>query len=302
MKKRNNQGVLQLMRKNWQSYALMTPFLILFSIFTIIPVLIAIVLSFTQFNIFTMPEFVGWDNYVRMILDDDVFLIAIKNTFIFAVVTGPISFILCFFFAWIINDYPKPIRSFLTVLFYAPVLSGQVYTIWKFVFSADAYGLLNGFLMKFGFINEPIGWFNDADYVLPLCIFVQLWLSFGTGFLTFIAGLQGVDGGLYEAGYIDGISNRFQEMWYITLPCMKSQLLFAAIMQIVSSFSVSAVPEALAGFPSVSYSAETIVTHIKDYGNVRYEMGYACALATTLFLFMVVTKSLITKVLNRVGR
>ncbi len=302
MKKPNTNETFKEMRKSWQSYALMAPFFLLFSLFTLIPVLIAIILSFTQFNIFTVPDFVGWDNYIRMILDDDIFLIAIKNTFIFAVVTGPISFILCFFFAWIINDYSKPIRSILTVLFYAPVLSGQVYTIWKFVFSADAYGLLNGFLMKFGFINEPIGWFNDADYVLPLVIFVQLWLSFGTGFLTFIAGLQGVDGGLYEAGSIDGISNRFQEMWYITLPCMKSQLLFAAIMQIVSSFSVSAVPEALAGFPSVSYSAETIVTHIKDYGNIRYEMGYACALATALFIFMVITKSLITKVLNRVGK
>ncbi len=302
MKKISTKYTLREMRKSWQSYALMTPFFILFSLFTLIPVAIAIILSFTQFNIFTTPEFVGWDNYIRMVLDDDIFLIAIKNTAIFAVVTGPISFILCFFFAWIINDYPKPIRSFLTVLFYAPVLSGQVFTIWKFVFSADAYGLLNGFLMKFGFISEPIGWFNDADYVLPLVIFVQLWLSFGTGFLTFIAGLQGVDGGLYEAGYIDGISNRFQEMWYITLPCMKSQLLFAAIMQIVSSFSVSSVPESLAGFPSVSYSAETIVTHIKDYGNIRYEMGYACALASTLFIFMVITKSLITKVLNRVGR
>ena len=293
---------LQTIKKYRNSYLMVAPYLILFFVFTIIPVIAAVALSFTSFNMMSVPKFVGWDNYIRMVLDDDIFLIAIKNTAIFAVVTGPISFILCFFFAWIINDYPKPIRSFLTVLFYAPVLSGQVFTIWKFVFSADAYGLLNGFLMKFGFISEPIGWFNDADYVLPLVIFVQLWLSFGTGFLTFIAGLQGVDGGLYEAGYIDGISNRFQEMWYITLPCMKSQLLFAAIMQIVSSFSVSSVPESLAGFPSVSYSAETIVTHIKDYGNIRYEMGYACALASTLFIFMVITKSVITKVLNRVGR
>lgn len=288
-------------KKNWQSYVLILPFLALFAVFTIIPVIISIILSFTQFNIFSLPEFVGWDNYVRMILDDDIFLIALKNTFIFAIITGPISFIICFFFAWLINDYSKGIRSFVTVFFYAPVLSGQAYTIWKFIFSADSYGILNGFLMKFGIISEPIGWLTDSDYILPVVIFVQLWLSFGTGFLTFIAGLQGVDSGLYEAGSIDGIKNRFQEMWYITLPSMKSQLLFAAIMQIVTSFSVADVSIRLAGFPSASYSAETIVTHIMDYGMVRYEMGYACALASVLFLFMVVTKNAVTKFLNKVG-
>ena len=298
---KNSGDTFKEMKKNWQSYALMAPFFVLFAIFTLVPVVIAIVLSFTQFNIFSAPVFVGWDNYVRMLLDDDIFLISIKNTFIFAIITGPISYVLCFFFAWLINDYSKPIRSFLTVLFYAPVLSGQAYTIWTFVFSSDAYGFLNGILMRFGFIREPIGWLTDSTYVLYVVIFVQLWLSFGTGFLTFIAGLQGVDSGLYEAGSIDGISNRFQEMWFITLPSMKSQLLFAAVMQIVSSFSVADVSIRLAGFPSPSYSAETVVTHIMDYGTVRYEMGYACALASVLFLFMVLTRNLVTKVLNRVG-
>ena len=302
MKKSGEYSTVREIRKNWQNYALMAPFLLLFFCFTVLPVLGAIFMSFTQFNIFTPPKIVGWDNYIRMFLDDDIFLIAIKNTIVFVVITGPLSFMLCFFFAWLINEYSKGVRSVITTLFYAPVLSGQAFTIWLFVFSPDSYGIINGFLMRFGILREPVGWLIDQKYVLAIVVFVQLWLSLGTGFLAFIAGLQGVDRGLYEAGLIDGVKNRFQEMWYITLPAMKSQLLFAAVMQIVTSFSVAEVSIRLAGFPSASYSAETIVTHIMDYGVVRYEMGYACALATALFVLMLAAKSGVTALLNRMGK
>jgi len=302
LKKSGEYSTVREIRKNWQNYALMAPFLLLFFCFTVLPVLGAIFMSFTQFNIFTPPKIVGWDNYIRMFLDDDIFLIAIKNTIVFVVITGPLSFMLCFFFAWLINEYSKGVRSVITTLFYAPVLSGQAFTIWLFVFSPDSYGIINGFLMRFGILREPVGWLIDQKYVLAIVVFVQLWLSLGTGFLAFIAGLQGVDRGLYEAGLIDGVKNRFQEMWYITLPAMKSQLLFAAVMQIVTSFSVAEVSIRLAGFPSASYSAETIVTHIMDYGVVRYEMGYACALATALFVLMLAAKSGVTALLNRMGK
>ena len=295
-------GLFHRVARNWQNYALMAPFLIVFFMFTLLPVLISIIFSFTYFNILTPPRFVGWNNYLRMLVDDDVFLIALKNTALFAVVTGPISYLLCFFFAWLINDLGKNLRAVVTTIFYAPVLSGQAYTIWLFVFSSDSYGIANGFLMKFGFIKEPIGWLTDPQYILGIVIAVQLWLSLGTGFLAFIAGLQGVDRTLFEAGMIDGIRNRFQEVWYITLPCMKPQLLFGAVMQIVTSFSVADVSIRLAGFPSTQYAAETVVTHIMDIGMIRYEMGYACALAVFLFLLMVLTKMLVTAVINRLGR
>ncbi len=289
-------------RKNWQNYVLMAPYLLLFFLFTLLPVLIAIVVSFTDYDLLTKPEFAGFDNYIRMLLDDDINLIAVKNTLIFALVTGPVSYLLCFFFAWLINDLTPWLRAVVTALFYAPVLSGQAYTVWRFIFSSDSYGILNGFLMRFGLIREPIGWLTDATYTLGVVIAVQLWLSLGTGFLAFIAGLQSVDRSLYEAGVIDGVHNRFQEVWFITLPTMKPQLLFGAVMQIVTSFSVADVSVQLAGFPSTEYSAETAVTHIMDYGLVRYEMGYACALATVLFLAMLLSNRLVTAALNRVGR
>ena len=294
-------GTLKEIRKNWQNYALMAPFLILFALFTLIPIIYSVVISFTNFNIFTTPNFVGWDNYLRMFFDDDVFIIAIRNTLIFALITGPVSYVLCFVFAWLINELRPKLRALVTLIFYAPVLSGTAFTVWSFIFSSDQYGLLNGYLMELGILREPVGWLTDPAYILFVVIFVQLWMSLGTGFLSFIAGLQGVDRTLYEAGLVDGVHNRFQELWYITLPVMKPQLLFGAVMQIVSSFSVADVSVRLAGFPSTQYAAETLVTHIMDYGTVRFEMGYACALACFLFALMYLANKLVTFALGRVG-
>lgn len=294
-------GTLKEIRKNWQNYALMAPFLILFALFTLIPIVYSVVISFTNFNIFTPPTFVGWDNYLRMFFDDDVFIIAIRNTLIFALITGPVSYVLCFVFAWLINELRPKLRALVTLIFYAPVLSGTAFTVWNFIFSSDQYGLLNGYLMELGILREPMGWLTDPAYILFVVIFVQLWMSLGTGFLSFIAGLQGVDRTLYEAGLVDGVHNRFQELWYITLPVMKPQLLFGAVMQIVSSFSVADVSVRLAGFPSTQYAAETLVTHIMDYGTVRFEMGYACALACFLFALMYLANKLVTFALGRVG-
>lgn len=294
-------GMLREIRKNWQNYALMAPFLILFALFTLIPIIYSVVISFTNFNSFTTPTFVGWDNYLRMFFDDDVFIIAIRNTLIFALITGPVSYALCFVFAWLINELRPKVRAVVTLIFYAPVLSGTAFTVWSFIFSSDQYGLLNGYLMELGILREPMGWLTDPAYILFVVIFVQLWMSLGTGFLSFIAGLQGVDRTLYEAGLVDGVHNRFQELWYITLPVMKPQLLFGAVMQIVSSFSVADVSVRLAGFPSTQYAAETLVTHIMDYGTVRFEMGYACALACFLFALMYLANKLVTFALGRVG-
>ncbi len=293
--------VLTEFRRNWQNYALMAPFLILFFLFTLLPLIVSVCLSFSDFDAFSTPNFVLWENYLRMFLDDDVFIIALRNTLIFAVVTGPVSYLLCFFLAWLINDCAPKLRAVLTLVFYAPVLSGTTYTIWTFIFSADSYGLINGFLMKFGLIQEPVGWLTDTAYILTVVIIVQLWLSLGTGFLAFIAGLQTVDPSLYEAGLMDGIHNRFQEVWYITIPAMRSQLLFGAVMQIVTSFSVGDVSIRLAGFPSTQYAAETILTHIMDYGTVRFEMGYACALACFLFVMMYIANKIVTRAINRIG-
>lgn len=279
------------------SYFMIAPFLIAFFIFTVIPVVAAIVLSFTDFNMLQTPNFVGFDNYKTLFLNDDVFIIAIRNTMIMAFITGPVGYIACFIFAWFINELPNKVRSVMTLIFYAPSISGSVYVIWTYILSSDRYGLLNGILMKLGFIDSPILWLADTDYMLVCCIIVQLWLSLGTSFLSFLAGFKTVDTTLYEAGAIDGVHNRFQEIWFLTLPQMKPQLLFGAVMQISSSFAVGAVPAALCGNPSVDYATHTIINHIDDYGGVRYELGYACAISTVLLMVMLIVNKVINKVL-----
>ena len=287
--------------KSRHAYVLMAPFMLFFAVFTLLPVLISIVIGFTDFNMIEVKNFVGFNNYVRMFLSDRIFLIALRNTLVFAFITGPISYFLCFFLAWLINELGPKMRAVATVAFYAPVLSGQAYTIWLYIFSNDSYGFINSALMQLGLIHEPIEWLLDPSYTLGVVIVVQLWLSLGTSFLAFIAGLQNVDNSLYEAGAIDGISNRLQQLWYITVPSMIPQMIFGAVMQIITSFAVSDVSVRIAGFPSTGYSAETIVTHIMDYGLIRSEMGYACAMASILFLIMYITNKAVTAAPSRRG-
>lgn len=287
--------------KDWETrsaYAMLAPFLILFSIFTILPILCSIYFSFTSFDMLQSPKWVGFSNYVRLMLDDKIFLKVLKNTMVFAFITGPLSYVLSFLLAWMINEYRPVVRSIWTLIFYAPSLAGSIFYVWTIIFSGDYYGYMNGWLMKLSIIKEPIDWVGNTDYVLKVVLIVQIWLSFGAGFLSFIAGLQGIDKSLYEAGRIDGIKNRWQELWYITVPSMKPQLLFGAVMQIASSFGVSEVVKQVAGFPSRGYAADTIGTYIIDYGTVRFEMGYACTLSVVLFVIMLLMNKIITKLLK----
>ncbi len=296
------QWTLKEMKRNYVGYLMLAPFYIIFLTFTILPVVLSIFLGFTTFNMLEPPEFVGLDNYIRLFLDDDIFLIAVKNTFIFAAITGPVSYLLSFLVAWFINELPPKIRAIVTLVFYAPSISGQVYTIWGTLFSGDSYGWVNGWLLELGFITEPIQFFKNAEYVMPLCIIVALWTSLGTAFLSFIAGLQTVDKSLYEAAAVDGIRNRWQELWYITLPVMKPQLMFGAVMAITGSFGFGGIVTALCGFPSVDYAAHTIMHHLEDYGGQRFEVGYSSAIATILFFMMVGANALVKKLLSKVGQ
>ena len=290
-----------LVKRNKTAYFMIAPFMILFFIFTIIPVVLSLVLSFTSFNMLQWPKFVFMDNYITLFLDDDLFITALKNTLIFAAVTGPTSYIISFAVAWFINELPPKIRAIVTLIFYAPSIAGNVYLIWLTIFSSDSYGLMNGFLLEMGIIDSPILWFQNVKYVMPLCIAVALWTSLGTAFLSFIAGLQGINKSLFEAGAIDGIKNRWQELWYITLPSMKPQLMFGAILSITGSFGFGGIVTALAGNPSVDYVAYTLTHHLEEYQNNRWEVGYASAISFLLFLMMIGMNVVITKLISKLG-
>ncbi|MBR2010840.1 MAG: sugar ABC transporter permease [Clostridia bacterium] len=290
------------MKRNKVAYAMIAPYMLIFTLFTVVPVALSMVISLTNFNLLEVPDVVWLDNYIRLFLDDDIFILACKNTLIFAMIVGPVSYLMSLMVAWFINELPPKIRALVTLVFYAPSISGQVYLIWGTLFSGDSYGWVNGILLDLGIITKEIQWFQNASYVMPLCIVVALWTSLGTSFLSFIAGLQGIDRSMYEAGAVDGVRNRWQELWYITLPSMKPQLMFGAVMAITSSFGFGGVVTALCGFPSVDYAAHTIMHHLDDYGSQRFEVGYSSAIAVVLFAVMIGANMLVKKVLSKVGQ
>jgi multiple sugar transport system permease protein len=277
----------------------LTPFTLLFICFTVLPILSSIGLSFTYFNMLETPVFVGLDNYIRMFFDDDVFLISLRNTAIFAIITGPISYILSFMVAWLINEFNRVLRAILTLIFYLPSLAGNVYFVWTYIFSGDSYGFINNLLIRLGIISDPILWLTDTKYMMGVVIIVIMWLSMGAGFLAFVAGLQTMDKTLYEAAAVDGIKNRFAELWYVTLPQMIPQLLFGAVMTISTSFAVGYECMNLTGFPSTDYATHTLVLHILDFGGVRFEMGYASAIAVFLFALMLLLWRIVNKTLSK---
>ncbi len=284
------------------NYLYLLPYAVLFFTFTVLPVIMSIGLSFTQYNVLQPAVFTGVDNYIKLMFEDDIFTTALINTLVMAVATGPIGYIISFILAWMINDLGKMPRQLLVLLIYAPTISGNLYMVWKIIFSDDANGFLNSFLMYLGITDENIYWLTDTNFMMGVVIFVTLWMSMGAGFLSFVAGLQGVDNSQLEAGSIDGIRNRWQELWFIILPSMKPQLLFGAVMSITNAFSIGDVTTALCGMPSTDYGVHTIINHLVDYGSTRFDMGYASAIATVLFAMMVICNRLFQKLLQRVGQ
>jgi len=286
-------------KKNKIYYFLLAPFLVFFIIFMLIPTISSIVLSFTDFNMVQIPHFVGVDNYLRLLFSDKIFILSLKNTLILALITGPIGYILSFVLAWLINGFNRKLRNIFTFFIYSPTLAGNVYFMWSYIFSSDRRGLLNNLLLQLKFINEPVYWLTDTKYNFTVVIIVVLWMSFGTGFLSFISGLQTLDPVYYEAASIDGLKNRWQELYYVTFPQMGPQLLFGAVMTISSSFAIGAQCAALTGNPSTDYSTHTILLHMQDYANTRFELGYASAIAVVLFVIMLLSWLLIQKVLKQ---
>ena len=288
-------GLKRFFKKYGASYFLLSFWLVLFLFFTVIPIVASVLLSFTDFDMVNALKPVGVDNYIRLLLDDDIFIKALGNTLFYALLTGPAGYLLSFIVAWLINETGRNMRAALTLIFYAPALAGNVFMAWQYIFSGDAYGILNSLLMRFGFIAEAIQWQNDPQYNSIVVITVILWMSMGAGFLSFVAGFKQLNTSLYEAAAMDGLHNRWQELWYITLPQMVPQLLIGAVLTISTSFAVGYQNSVLTGNPSTDYSTHTVVLHMSDYGYTRLEMGYACTVAVVLFVIMIATWTLIKR-------
>lgn len=283
-------------------YILMAPFLIIFFVFTVWPVLFSLVISFTNYNAFEMPRFLGATNYVRLLFKDDIFRIALQNTIQYALIVGPVSYILCLFFAWLVNELEGKLRAVMTFVLYAPSIAGNVFIIWLVFFDGDIYGYLNSILQKLGFINSPVQWLRDPKYMMTIVIVVSLWMSLGTSFLTLRAGFTTIDKQYYEAAALDGLKNRWQELWFVTLPMMAPHLMLSAILAITGTFGAVGVATALTGFPSTNYATYMLAHQLQDYSAIRMERGYAAAIATIIFLLSFGANKLTHMFLRRVGK
>ena len=267
-------------------YLFLAPYLILFLIFIIIPTIMAVGLSFTNYNAVQAPQFVGLTNYINLLTQDTIFLqYVLPNTILFSVIVGPLGYLLAFFLAWSLSQLTRVPRTILALIIYSPSMTmGVAMTVmWRVVFLGDQSGIANYVLTQMGVITEPIVWMLNTQYILPIVIIVALWSSMGVGFLAMLAGLLNINAELYEAGAIDGIKNRIQEVFYITIPSMKPQMLFGAVMSIVGAFQAGNIGVMLTGSnPTPGYAAQLMVNHIDDYGFTRYEMGYAAAVSVAL--------------------
>ena len=275
------------------------PYVLMFMVFIVLPIIIAIALSFTYFNGISSPSFVGFDNYIYIFTQDSLFMKTIlPNTLLFAVVVGPGGYILSFLLAWIIAQLPKKARTVLALIVYSPSMTSGIAmsVLWKTIFSGDERGYLNSILLRMDMISEPIQWLQSPEYLMPIMILVTLWSSMGVGFLAMLSGLLGVNKELYEAGHIDGIKNRFQEMIYITIPSMKNQMLFGAVMAIVGAFSSGAIGVQLSGSnPTPQNAGQLLVNHVEDYGILRKELGMSAALSVILLIIIYAFSKIFTK-------
>ena len=299
-KTEQRRALLRRIRQNREAYLMLLPFMLLFTVFTVIPVVMSLPVGLTDFDMASFPpKWVGLSNFYNLFLNDSVFVKSIRVTLVFALFTGPLSYFLSFLLAWLINEMNRKLRVIFTLIFYAPSMASGVYAVWQLIFSGDSYGIANSFLINLGITPSAIQWLTDSRYILTVVIIVQLWVSMGAGFLAMRAGFQNIDPALYEAGAVEGIRNRWQELIYITIPGMGPSLMFAAVMQIVSAFTADIVARNLVGFPSTDYAAHTIMTHAYDYGWVRFEMGYASAICTVLFVAMYAANKLISRLLGK---
>ncbi|MCR5323771.1 MAG: sugar ABC transporter permease [Lachnospiraceae bacterium] len=286
---RQSSGVGKRMHSNPNGYWFILPYALLFTVFILAPVVMAVILSFTNFNAIQFPRFVGFLNYINLITADDTFMkFVLPNTVKYALIVGVGGYVLSFLLAWALANLPKGLRTVFALILYSPSMTTGVAmaVLWKIMFTGDQTGYINSWLMSIGAIDEPVIWLVNTNYLLPIVIIIGLWSSMGVGFLSILAGLLNVDESLYEAAAIDGVKNRFQEMIYVTIPSMKPQMLFAAVMQIVGAFQNGTISTLLAGNPTPGYAAQLIVNHVEDYGFIRYEMGYAAAVSVVLLLIV----------------
>jgi len=273
-------------KRDFSLVVFLGPYYLMFSIFIVVPVVVAIMLSFTYFDSIQFPTFTGFRNYIDLFTQDAVFMrYVLPNTIRFALIVGPGGYFLSFMMAWLLAQIPHRARTVLALALYSPSMTAGVAmtVLWRVIFSGDEAGYINSILLRFNLVTEPVQFLQSPQHLMTIMILVTLWGSMGVGFLAMLSGILNINAELYEAAYIDGLRNRVQEIMYVTIPSMRPQMLFGAVMAIVATFQAGAIGVQLSGAnPTPQYAGQLIVNHIEDFGFIRFEMGYAAAVSVAL--------------------
>jgi multiple sugar transport system permease protein len=289
------------------SYWFVLPYGIVFFVFVVALIAISASLSFTYYDNIHWPTWVGLRNYVVLFTQDTDFMqYALPTTIKYALIIGPGGYAISFFMAWVLSQITHKARTIIAIILYSPSLTSGVMmsVIWKVVFSGDARGYLNYYLLSLGLINQPVQWLQNTAFLFGIMIFVGIWGSMSVGFLAMLSGILNINKDLYEAAYVDGMKSRWQEIFYITIPSMKPQMLFGAVMAIVGTFNASGLASALSGsYPPPQLAGWLIVDHMVDYGFGRFEMGYASAMSVVLLGVVLIFHRVATRLFSeREGR
>jgi multiple sugar transport system permease protein len=281
-------------RRRWEigrevrtAYLFLLPGLLVLSLFFFLPVAAALLLSFTDFDIYAVADsdnlrFIGFRNYIAL-FQDPLFWTALKNTFYFVLVGGPLSVAASLGAALLLNARGIRFKGFFRTAYFAPVVTTlvAVAVVWRFLFHAR-YGLVNWLIGLVGI--GPINWLGDPTYAMPAIIILAVWKNFGYNMIIFIAGLQNIPGYLYEAAEVDG-ANAWQQFRTITLPMLAPTFLFVGIITMIGYFQLFAEPYVMTeGGPL--HATLSIVLLMYEEGFKWWNMGYAAAIAFVLFVII----------------
>ncbi len=265
----------------------LAPAILSIFIFFFIPVITAFLISFTDFDIYTLGDFstlrfIGFDNYINL-FKDELFWTSIQNTFYFVLIAGPLSILVSLTTALLLNSKLTKFKSLFRLAYFLPVVTTLVAIaiVWRFIYH-PGFGILNFFLGLFG-IN-PIDWLGDPFWAMPSIIILAVWKNFGYNMIIFIAGLQNIPEELYEAADLEGASG-FQKFIHITLPMLAPTTIFVSVITMIGYFQLFAEPYVMTQGGPLNKTL-SIVQYMYQEGFRWWNMGYSAAIAFVLFIII----------------
>lgn len=278
-------------------YLFLAPALIIIGVFILYPTAAVLFYSFTDYDIVRPPQWVGLRNFIEL-FQDPIFYKALLNSFIYLLVT-PTLIILSIILAIAVNRPLRGINAF-RALYYVPVISGTIAVgiAWRWLFDYNG-GLVNGLLLSTGILKEPVQWLADPAFTLPIAMLLTVWIGLGYYMMVFLAGLQNIPEELYDAAVIDGC-NGIQKHWYVTLPGLRPQIVFVAVISSLAAIEVfNEIFVITGGLGGILNSGVTLVFYLWRQAFRLQHAGYASAIAIVLLAITLVFSILNVRLMER---